>query len=79
MQAVGAESKAKFAREIGLPKQSMTGRDEDAAIPDSWCWRLWQRHPDLFGPAPSDKEAAMESEREIEMCTVQKMLGRAAA
>lgn len=57
MQAVGADTKAQFAREIGLPKQSMTGRDDDAEIPDSWCWRLWQRHPHIFSPTP-DKEAA---------------------
>lgn len=58
MDAIGASSKAQFARALGLPRQSMTGRDEAKEIPDAWCWRLWQRHPDLFGPAPSDKEAA---------------------
>jgi hypothetical protein len=58
MQAIGADSKAQFAREIGLPKQSMTGRQGDSPLPDAWCWRLWKKHPDIFGPPPSSQSEA---------------------
>ena len=50
--ALGIETNADFARFLGLPRQSMTGREEDKPIPDAWCWRAAQKRPELFAPAP---------------------------
>ncbi|KWV17164.1 hypothetical protein ATB53_00345 [Xanthomonas translucens] len=52
MEALGLSTRAEFARFLGLPRQSMTGRDEDAPLPDAWCWKGLQKRPDIFGPAP---------------------------
>ncbi|HDX0958599.1 hypothetical protein [Stenotrophomonas maltophilia] len=48
--ALGIETNAEFARFLGLPRQSLTGRDENKPIPDAWCWRAAQKRPDLFAP-----------------------------
>lgn len=48
--ALGIETNAEFARFLGLPRQSMTGRDEGKPIPDAWCWKAAQKRPDLFAP-----------------------------
>ncbi|HDS1100494.1 TPA: hypothetical protein ACOEPF_000400 [Stenotrophomonas maltophilia] len=53
--ALGIETNAEFARFLGLPRQSMTGRDEAKPIPDAWCWKAAQKRPDLFAPAPAPK------------------------
>lgn len=53
MQRLGLSSKAELARFLEIPKQSMTGRDPDAELPDAWCWRLAKKRPDVFGPAPT--------------------------
>ncbi|MBE5272136.1 hypothetical protein [Stenotrophomonas sp. B2] len=50
--ALGIETNAEFARFLGLPRQSMTGRDEGKPIPDAWCWKAAQKRPDLFAPVP---------------------------
>ncbi|WLA02778.1 hypothetical protein [Xanthomonas translucens] len=56
MEALGLSTRAEFARFLGLPRQSMTGRDEDAPLPDAWCWKGFQKRPDIFGPPPSAAE-----------------------
>ena len=50
--ALGIETNAEFARFLGLPRQSMTGREDDKPIPDAWCWKAAQKRPDLFAPKP---------------------------
>lgn len=50
-QVLGIETNAEFARFLGLPRQSMTGRKESDQLPDAWCWRAAQKRPDLFKPA----------------------------
>ncbi|WP_313217502.1 hypothetical protein [Stenotrophomonas sp.] len=49
--ALGIETNAEFARFLGLPRQSMTGRRDEDQLPDAWCWRAAQKRPDLFKPA----------------------------
>lgn len=57
--ALGIETNAEFARFLGLPKQSLTGRADEDQMPDAWCWRAAKKRPDLFGPAPAaDARAA---------------------
>lgn len=50
--ALGVETNADFARFLGLPRQSMTGRKDEEQIPDGWCWKAAQKRPDLFAPVP---------------------------
>ncbi len=60
-KVLGISTHAEFARFLGLPRQSMTGRSEDDQLPDAWCWRAAQKRPDLFKPAvaaPRRKKAA---------------------
>lgn len=54
--ALGIETNAEFARFLGLPKQSLTGRADGDQMPDAWCWRAAKKRPDLFAPpAPKAK------------------------
>ncbi|WP_102945284.1 hypothetical protein [Stenotrophomonas sp. VV52] len=55
--ALGIETNAEFARFLGLPRQSMTGRDEGKPIPDAWCWKAAQKRPDLFAPVAKKEPA----------------------
>lgn len=55
--ALGIETNTEFARFLGLPKQSLTGRADDDQMPDAWCWRAAKKRPDLFTPAPEGEAA----------------------
>ena len=59
--ALGIETNAEFARFLGLPRQSMTGRDEAKPIPDAWCWKAAQKRPDLFAPVAKKAPARRKS------------------
>ncbi len=49
-QVLGISTNAEFARFLGLPRQSMTGREDGDELPDAWCWRAAKKRPDLFKP-----------------------------
>ena len=55
--ALGITKDAELARFLGLPRQSLTGRNEDEPMPDAWCWRAAKERPDLFSPAPQGEAA----------------------
>ena len=57
---LGLSNDAQLARFLGLPRQSMTGRNNGDPMPDAWCWRAAKARPDLFGPVQDDqgREAA---------------------
>lgn len=61
MRLLNLKTKAALARHLGLPRQSMTGRKESDRLPDAWCWRLAQKNPDIFGPAPAPKGEAADA------------------
>ena len=64
MASLNLKTKAEFARYLGLPKQSMTGRNGEDAVPDAWCWRLANKRPDLFGPASAKKRPPSHDQSE---------------
>lgn len=62
-KALGLTSDAALARFLGLPRQSMTGRDESSQMPDAWCWRAVRKRPDKFLPPEVDSAAVQGVEQ----------------
>jgi hypothetical protein len=61
---LGIRTNAEFARFLDLPRQSMTGRGDEDAMPDAWCWRAAKKRPGLFVPPTHEDEAAVAANPE---------------
>lgn len=60
--SLGFKFDTELADFLGITKQAVSQQADAVAIPDAWCWRAFQKRPDLFDAAPAGVPAANDDQ-----------------